>query len=476
MIARSALLLVLSTLLGAATAQEGGPSARVDSLFALHDRTDTPGCAVSVVHDGEVVLARGYGMASLEHGVPVTPRTAFDVASMSKQFTALSAALLAEDGQLDLDADVRTVLPEMPDYGEPITVRHLVHNASGLRDLLPLWYFSGRDWEDTVPNAFLLDLVARQTALNHRPGERVSYTNTGYFLLAIVVERVAGKPFAEVVRERITEPLGLRDTRVVDDLGAVVPNAADSYRLGDDGGLERVHLKFRVPGPASMVSTAEDFARWMLHYDRPTLGRDPDALLATVTSGMTLLDGEESGYAYGLMPGTYGGLSIVNHGGFMGGFNSRMIWFPEQRFGTTVICNQAELSTFRLARQVATIYLGDEMPDPPGPFGPRGAEEPAEALAFAPEALAEYAGDYVSDEVRAIHRVTLEDSTLVVRVGIHPPHILHRDPDDPDTFRDPAAQAGWRFLRDDDEVVGLEAFTFSGRIVALPFIRETSHE
>lgn len=468
----SVLLLSLAATSSTAAAQPDERSAQVDSLFMPYDRTGTPGCAVSVVRDGEVVHTHGYGMASLEHGVPITTRTAFDVASMSKQFTALAAALLAEDGRLDLDADVLTYLPEMPDYGEPITVRHLVHNASGLRDLLSLWYFSGRDWEDTIPHAFLLDLIARQTGLNHRPGERVSYTNTGYFLLALVVESAADAPFAEVVRERITEPLGLRDTRVVADLGTVVPNAADSYRLGDDGDLDRVHLKFRVPGPASMVSTAEDFARWMLHYDRPTLGRDPDALLATVTSGMPLADGEASSYAYGLMPGTYGGLPIVNHGGFMGGFNSRMILFPDQRFGATVLCNQAEHSTFRLARQVATIYLGDEMPDPPAPFGPSGVAVPDVTPTYAPDVLAEYAGDYVSEELQATHRVRVQDSTLTVGVGIHPVHTLHRDPDDPDTFRDPASQVGWRFTRDArGDVDGLEAFTFSGRIVALPFRR-----
>ena len=220
MAARREVVISLALLLaGPAVASLQGQSAspRVDSIFATFDKRDAPGCAVAVVDSGRTVVAKGYGMASLEHDVPITATSAFYAASVSKQFTAFSVAMLAQQGKLSLDDDIRKWIPEVPNFGKTVTVRHLIHHTSGLRDYFGLLGMTGWPSDGPITEARFLDLVSRQKALNFDPGSRHLYSNTGYVLLSIVVKRASGKSLRDFAAERVFNPLGMTETEFRDD-------------------------------------------------------------------------------------------------------------------------------------------------------------------------------------------------------------------------------------------------------------------
>jgi CubicO group peptidase (beta-lactamase class C family) len=232
-----AALVAMAALPTGARAQVTTPpalEARVDALFQPWDSDGTPGCAVAAQIHGDPVLARAYGMADLEHGVANAPTTIFEAGSVSKQFTAAAVVLLALDGALSLDDDVRRFVPELPDYGTPITIRHLLNHTSGLRDWGAVAALSGWGRSDrTHDHDHVLDILTRQSALNYTPGQAYSYTNSGYNMLAIIVARVSGQPFADFSRQRIFEPLGLATTQWRDDYRRIVPGRAAAYALRD---------------------------------------------------------------------------------------------------------------------------------------------------------------------------------------------------------------------------------------------------
>ncbi|UCH98781.1 MAG: serine hydrolase, partial [Candidatus Aminicenantes bacterium] len=190
---------------------------QVDKLFAQWDKKDSPGCALAIIKDGKIIYKRGYGMADLERDVPITSKSVFDIASTSKQFVAMSIVLLAEEGKLSLDDDIRQHIPGMPDYGNKITIRHLVHHTSGIRDYCDLMYLAGMPFENDYPEAQIIELIARQKELNFKPGDKHLYSNTGYFLLGEIVKRVSGKSLNEFTKEKIFKPLGMKITHFYDD-------------------------------------------------------------------------------------------------------------------------------------------------------------------------------------------------------------------------------------------------------------------
>jgi CubicO group peptidase (beta-lactamase class C family) len=236
-----ALVFALTLLSGATTSLRAAAApadlaARIDPIFKDF-RSDGPGCAVGVMRDGALVFAKGYGLADLEHGAPITPKTTFYIGSVSKQFTAMTVAHLARQGKLSLDDEVRKHVPEVPDFGTPMTVRHLIHHTSGLREKWSLLALS--DWRecDLVTLGDILDLIHRQRTLNFRPGDEHLYSNTGYDLLAVLVERVAGKPLREAAQEAFFSPLGMKDTVFGDDRTRIVPRRAVAYEPREGGGF-----------------------------------------------------------------------------------------------------------------------------------------------------------------------------------------------------------------------------------------------
>ena len=338
---------------------------RADSVFQRFDRTDSPGCALGVYQDGKVLYARGYGMASLEHGVALSPRSVLDVGSISKQFTAMAILILEKEGKLSLDDPIRKYIPEMPTYADRITLRRALSQTSGLRDLYVMMSQTGRNFEGDTIDA--LRVITRSAEPNYEPGERYLYTNSGWILAAQAVYRITGKTLAQFAEERIFAPLGMRDTRYLDDATAVIPNGAEGYAPRGANGfrLARSTYDGAIVGAGAVHTTVEDFGRWLNNYDDATVGgRD---IIQKMTTATTLTDGSPArsgatqAYAIGLNVGTLRGLRIVSHGGSWAGYRGHFLRFPDQRFAVATFCNLTTSGPDSLARKVAGVYLNDRM-------------------------------------------------------------------------------------------------------------------
>lgn len=336
--------------------------ARVDQLFAAWDRPDSPGCALGVIRDGRLIYARGYGMANLEHAIPITPQTVFDIGSTSKQFTAASILLLEQQGKLSLDDDIRRFVPEIPEYDRPITIRHLLHHTSGLRDYLTLMALAGIHFDGVTTEEDALRLIARQKGLNFTPGEEYLYSNSGYFLLSIIVKRASGKSLREFAEEHIFRPLGMRSTHFHDDHTRIVPRRATGYAPAPGGGF-RIHMsQFEQTGDGALMTTIEDLARWDANFYEPQVG-GPELIQRLLTPGR-LANGEMLRYAGGLVRDTYRGLTMIHHGGSWAGYRAEFLRFPEQRFSVICLCNLSAINPTVLARRVADLYLASVFPEP----------------------------------------------------------------------------------------------------------------
>ena len=333
---------------------------RVDDLFTEWDRQDSPGCALAVIQDGSVVYARGYGMANLEHGVPIKPETVFDLGSTSKQFTALCILLLARQGKLLLDDPLQKYVPEIPEYDTPITIRHLVHHTSGLRDYLTLMALANMPFENDYQEAEVVALIARQKALNFTPGDEHLYCNSGYFLMSEIVERVSGLNLREYAEEHIFSPLGMQHTHFHNNFKEIVTHRASGYSPKDEGGFEIDMGIFDVLGDGGLYTSVLDLYLWDQNYYANQLDGGGQELIEQMEQVGELNSGEKLKYAFGLMVNTYRGLKAVSHGGSWYGYRAQMLRFPEQRFSVICLSNLGSFNPEVLCKKVADIYLENQ--------------------------------------------------------------------------------------------------------------------
>ncbi len=343
--------------LAAASASPAAADAksRVDAVFREYDRSDSPGCALGVYRDGKIVYERGYGMANLELGVANAPQTVFDIGSTAKQFTAFSIHLLAREGKLSLDDDIRKWVPEIPSYGKTITIRHLLHHTSGLRDYIETMSLQGVQEADWTTDEEALAAIARQKALNFAPGEEYLYSNTGYFLLSVVVRRVSGQSLRDFAQDRIFGPLGMHHTQFDESHSRIIPNRATGYSRAEGGGFEIDMGNWEQNGDGGLQTTVEDLQLWDQNFYQPRVG--DRALLDEMLTVGVLNNGKKIAYASALAPGTYRGLPTVSHGGAWVGYRAQLLRFPEQRFTIACLCNLAEANPTTLAHGVADVYL-----------------------------------------------------------------------------------------------------------------------
>jgi CubicO group peptidase (beta-lactamase class C family) len=331
---------------------------QVDRVFERWSPA-TPGCAVAISVDGQRVLSKAYGMADLEHDVANTPDTIFEAGSVSKQFTAAAALLLARDGKLSLDDPARKYVPELADYGSPLTIRHMLNHTSGLRDWGSVAGIAG--WPRTTrvyTHAHVLDIVARQRSLNFTPGTRWSYSNTGYNLAAIIVSRVSGMSFADFTRQRIFEPLGMTRTSWRDDYGRIVKNRAMSY--SEDGSVHRTVMPFEnVHGNAGLLTTVGDLLKWNQNFVAPSVG--DQGFVAEQERAGRFNDGRAHGYALGLQVGTYKGLREISHGGATAGYRAYLSHYPEAKTAVALLCNAASVTPETSAHAVADVVLSSRL-------------------------------------------------------------------------------------------------------------------
>jgi CubicO group peptidase (beta-lactamase class C family) len=329
--------------------------ARVDSLFGAYDRASGPGLAVAVVKDGQLVLSEGYGLADIEHRIPITGATVFDIASVSKQFAGLAVAMLATQGRISLDADIATYIPEMKGIGAPITVRQLVHHTSGLRDWPSTLALAGWRMDDVISMDQILRFAYAQRSLNFAPGSEYTYSNTGYNLLAETVARVTGKSFRAWTSEHLFQPLGMTRSRFQDDHTALVPDRAYGYESTGDGIHRVVPDNLTALGSSSLFSSAEDLAKWMINFESARVG-GREAMALTRKRGV-LTSGTAITYAFGLGHGQHRGLPTLAHSGSWAQFATFLLYFPEQRLGIVILANSGAINPSRAAYDVADAYL-----------------------------------------------------------------------------------------------------------------------
>lgn len=393
---------------------------RADSVFRHLDRTDSPGCALGVYQDNRILYARGYGMANLQHGVPLSPRSVLDVGSISKQFTAMAMLLLEQDGKLSLDDPIRKQFPEMPAYADRVTWRRALSQTSGLRDLWTMWGQSGRTFAGDTVDA--LRIITRAAEPNYEPGARYLYTNSGWILAAQAVYRITNKPFAQFADERIFTPLGMRHTRYLGDAGLVIPDHAEAYAPRTGGGwrLARNAYDGAIVGAGGVHTSIEDFGRWLANYDSATVGGQ--AAVQAMTTPTTLNDGRPAAsgrhqaYAIGLNTGTLRGLRMISHGGSWAGYRAHFYKFPDERMAVATFCNVSNAGPDSLARKVAGIYLGDRMqPDSIALWSASLAS--AATATLAPEALIALVGSWRNVERGAVRRTRVSGDTLFSVAG-----------------------------------------------------------
>lgn len=353
---KSVIVLILS--ITTATAAVGGddPARKIDQLFTTFNKPDSPGCSAGVIRNGKFVYKKSFGYASLELGVPLRPESVFYMGSVSKQFTATSIILAAEQGYLSLDDDVRKYLPELPDYGHRITLRQMLHQTSGFRDFFDLASLSGRNAAEIASANDILNLIARQKGLNNVPGEEWIYSNSNYFLLAEVIERATKKSLASFAAENIFQPLGMTHTLFYNDNTLVVPNRVAAYDPGTNGEfLVDWSTTYDIVGGGGLMSSIDDLLLWDRNFYSNKLGKG--TLLKELLSHGVLNNGNQINYAMGLSLGDYRGLPIIEHSGALFGYRSEFLQFPQQRFSVVVLCNLSSSAPEGLARKIADAYL-----------------------------------------------------------------------------------------------------------------------
>lgn len=396
-------LAMLTTLGAAGLAQQGALLTRIDRLFARFERPGSPGCAVGVGRDGRPLYTHGYGEANLEYDVPITEGSIFESGSVAKQFTAAAIVLLAQDGKLSLDDDIRRYLPEVPDFGETIRIRHLLTHTSGLRDQWELLGIEGLGPGTQVHSpATTLDLVTHQKALNFPPGTEYSYSNTGYALLGVIIQRVSGQSLDAFTQARLFKPLGMTHSRWRDDFTAVVKGRTTAYAGTAERGFNTDMSFTNMIGNGGLLTTVGDLLIWNENFFNPTVGGR--AFVDTMQTRMVLRSGRQITYALGLDVSSYDGVAEVSHSGATAGYRTFLARYPDQHVSLAVLCNVGSANPVALGHQVADLMITKPA---------AAAQSGAATISLADSQLQRWAGTYVDRRTDRALRLAVRGEKLV---------------------------------------------------------------
>jgi CubicO group peptidase (beta-lactamase class C family) len=400
-------------------------AAGIDAIFSGYGRAGArvPGCSVGVYRAGEIVYSKGYGFADLEHDAPNTDTTLFHLASIAKQFSAAAVLLLAQDGKLALGDDVRKYVPELPDHGTRITLDQLLHHTSGVRDYGLLLELQGGGGVDLVTAEDILWLLGHQRGENFVPGTRYLYSNSGYVLLSLVVERASGKTYGAFVKERIFDPLGMTDTLVKDDHARIIPRRAVGYARRPDGTYRTATSNTEYTGQGNILSTARDLAKWDANFYAPKVGGV--ALVDAMRIQGRLTDGTPIEYAMGLVEDVAHGLPRESHSGGLAGYRTRIARYPTEKLTVTVLCNDGSANADALEKKVASLFLPAlGVPAVADPAAPAGTGQGGPATRPVPDGhgegipaprFDEYVGRYGSEELARDLEIVVKDGHLARR-------------------------------------------------------------
>lgn len=367
--------------------QNVSPEILTEKIFTEWNAPQKPGVAVAIIKDGKFLYEKAYGLANLEYNIPNSTTTLFEIGSVSKQFTAFAILLLEDRGKLSLDDDIRTYLPEFPDYGKTITIKNLLYHTSGIRDEMDLLCMAGWSPKDIITHQQIINLACKQMELSFPPGNEYRYSNTNYTLLAEIVARVSGQSFSDFATANIFRPLGMNHTLVFDNCEKVVPGLASSY-FPEGNEFHKNILSSSNFGSSNILSNIEDLSLWVRNFEVPKIGNMK--LIQKMNECGTLNNGDKIEYAMGQEIIRYRGVTIINHNGALGGFRSQLVRFPEQKLSIILLSNNATFDTQGAAFQIAGIYLKDQFKDEP-----QVTETSADAGGSGdPQLLALYAGRF----------------------------------------------------------------------------------
>lgn len=380
---------------------------QIDNIFSEWDDFKTPGCVLGIIHEGELIFQGAYGMADLDLSVPLNINSVFDVGSIAKQFTAACVLLLIQDGLLHIDEDVRKYIPELPDYGTTISIRSLIHHTNGLRDYLQIIDLAGISKEDYFDNQDVLDIIIRQKYLNHNPGDKFLYTNSGYALLAEIIYRLTGKTLGEFAKEQIFIPLKMEHTQFDENCKQITPGRVTSYRKTSNGSWERYAKNDTSVGASGLISTISDLYKWDQNFYKQIIGGENFTI--NMQTCDVLNDGTPSEYAFGLNVSKYRSLKTVNHAGAYLGFRAEFLRFPEQNFSVVCLANSDTILTTRLAYKVADLCLANQL----SPLN----ENKTETIVLETEELHNKTGLYQGSVTEEIVEIYQENGELKSKTG-----------------------------------------------------------
>lgn len=413
------ILLLLLTYNGIAQSSNENIERKIDSLFAGYN-SQTPGVSVAVVKDGQTIFKKGYGSATLEYSVPITSKTIYHVASVSKQFTAFSIYLLEEQGQISFEDDIRKYFPELPFYGKSIKIKHLLAHTSGLRDQWALLTLAGWHLEDVITTDQILKLAVNQRSLNFETGTEFGYCNTSFTLLAEAVKRITGQSFADFTRKNIFDPLGMNDTQFYDDFQKVVKNRAYSYEIRN-GEYIKKELNYSNVGPTSLFTTVEDLSKWVNNFENPIVG---NAKLIEEFNEISLLDNhqpvvyrataEDTTYhAKGQLHWNHKGLKLISHGGHDAGFRAFLARFPENNFSIITLSNDEHYDILKNGIGIADFYLKGELKEVKL-TGEQLNQNSSDNVDQYTTNLKDFEGNYYSDELTTNYSIKVLADKLVM--------------------------------------------------------------
>jgi len=447
----------------------------VDSIFAEWNKPDVPGGALGIIKNGELIYARGYGTGDLEHDIAIEPSSVFYTGSVSKQFVTFCALLLEEQGKLSLDDKIQKFLPDYPEYETPLTIRHFIHHTSGVRDYFSLMYLMGRNYLDHIKPDEVYEIIKRQSVLNFSPGEQYMYSNSCYFMLAMIIEKAAGQSLKEFAEKNIFQPLEMNNTLFYDDNTDIIKNRVFSYaKSADEDRFDNLIMRFDLVGSGGMYSSVEDLYLWDQNFYNNKLGRGGQEIIQKMHEEGILNNGESCGYAFALDIGTYHGLRTVGHSGSLAGYRAQLLRFPDQQFSVIILANRSDANPAEKALKIADIFLRDD-------FIKEGIAEEIEPEIYENDreevevewdtpsiAFDEYGGNYYSIELNTTYELFVEDEALKVKIGHFEPITLEAY--DVDQFTVKGEELLFRFRRDAKHIIGFELD--AGSIKNLMFIKE----
>ena len=472
-------VLVFSGTNAAARTADDKKTAAVDEVFEDLTKAGSPGCALGVYREGKIVYAKGYGLANLEENVAITPQSAFDIGSTSKQFTAASILLLEKRGKLSINDDIRKYIPELPDYGQKISILYLLNHTSGLRDYLTLMELAGINTDSVTTDADALQIIVRQKSLNFAPGSEYLYSNTGFYLLSVIVKRASGKTLREFAAENIFRPLEMTHTQYRDDHTSLVANRAMAYDAKEKGiGYSLNVSYFEQTGDGAVHTSVEDLLKWDENFYSGQIGGKE--LLSEIQEQGKLNSGKLLDYAKGLAIGEYRGLRTVAHGGSWGGYRAQLLRFPEQHFSVACLCNLGSANPSSRAQRVADVYLAGLMkPKEVKKEMEEKLEKEKKLIPQTTEQLRSYQGDYWSDELGVAYRLGIVDGKLKVVALLDASGAAHTGDLPRDAFEATAAdnfemnQTGIAVHFERDQQQSVKGFTLdAGRTRGMIFTRK----